>query len=248
MINIGLKPEYVAKIGNFFISNSLITSTVVTLFIILISIYFYLKRDTESLLVKSVKALIYELLKLVDEVTDDRSLSFKVLPFVATFFIFIFFANLFALLPGFLGSIFVSVGGKDYPLIRSPNSDLNTTLALALISVLATQVFSLKFLGVKGYLRRFINFKSPALFVMGFFEIISEGVKVISFSFRLFGNVFAGEVLLLVIAFLAPYIIPLPFMALEVFVGIIQAFIFAMLTLTFIRTSTIRHLNKNGLD
>ena len=76
--------------------------------------------------------------------------------------------------------------------------------------------------------------------------MLSEGVKVLSFSMRLFGNIFSGELLLLVIAFLVPYIIPLPFMILEVFVGIIQAFIFAMLTLTFIKTSIMRHIPKSA--
>jgi len=94
--------------------------------------------------------------------------------------------------------------------------------------------------------KRFFNFKNPMAFILGFFEMISEAVKILSFSFRLFGNVFAGEVLLLIIAFLVPYIIPLPFMILEVFVGIIQAFIFAILTLTYIKTSTMRHINAGG--
>jgi F-type H+-transporting ATPase subunit a len=115
-------------------------------------------------------------------------------------------------------------------------------VALALFSVLAIQFFSLRTLGFKGYIGRFLNFVNPIKFILGFFEVISESVKVLSFSFRLFGNIFAGEVLLLIIAFLIPYIIPLPFMILEVFVGIIQAFIFAVLTLTFIKTSTVRHI------
>jgi len=157
---------------------------------------------------------------------------------VATFFIFIVTANLLALIPGFLGSLFVRVPRGRVPLLRSPNSDLTTTLALALFSVFAIQFFSLRALGLKGYLGRFFNFTNPIRFVLGFFEMISEGVKVLSFSFRLFGNIFAGEVLLLVIAFLIPYFIPLPFMLLEVFVGVIQAFVFAVLTLTFIKTST----------
>lgn len=244
MISIGFKPEYVFQIGDFKVGNSLITSFVVSIFLTAISIYFYNNQDKKNFLIRATKALVYELVKLIDAVTGDRNLSYQVLPLVATFFIFIFTANIFALFPGFLGSIFVSIGKTRLPLLRSPNSDLNTTLALALVSVLVTQFYSAKFLGLKGYLQRFINFKSVVLFITGFFEIISEGVKVISFSFRLFGNIFAGEVLLLVTAFLIPYLIPVPFMILEVFVGVIQAFIFAMLTLTFIRTSTIGHVSQ----
>ena len=124
-------------------------------------------------------------------------------------------------------------------------SDLTTTLALALVAVTSIQYFSWSVLGLKKYLARFFNFINPIQFILGFFELISEAVKILSFSFRLFGNVFAGEVLLLVIAFIIPYVLPLPFMILEVFVGVIQAFIFAVLTLTFIKTSTIRHIQKN---
>lgn len=248
MLNIGFRPEYVFKIGGVMISNSLITSWVVVIFLIVFSIYFYKHQNSNKVIIKAFQSLVYELIKLVDEVTENRKISYLVLPLVATFFIFIFFANLFALFPGFLGSLFINVNGYKLPLLRSPNSDLNTTLALAFVSVAATQYYSLRFLGFRGYMSRFINFKNPILFITGFFEIISEGVKVISFSFRLFGNIFAGEVLLLVIAFLVPYIIPIPFMILEVFVGIIQAFIFAMLTLTFIRTSTIRHVASKGLN
>lgn len=248
MVDIQFRPEYIFSIGNFRVSNSLLTSLIVSLFLVFVAVYFKNRKSGKSFLVKATKALVYELIKLVDEVTGDRKISYDVLPLVATFFIFIFIANLFALFPGFLGSIYLNTTSGRIPLIRSPNSDLNTTLALALISVMATQYYSLKYLGLKSYIARFINFKSPVLFITGFFEIITEGVKVISFSFRLFGNIFAGEVLLIVMAFLVPYLIPLPFMVLEIFVGVIQAFIFAMLTLTFIRTSTIRHLPQKGLD
>lgn len=133
----------------------------------------------------------------------------------------------------------MTVNGHPVPVLRSPNSDLNTTLALAIFSVVSIQFFSIQVLGLGGFISRFLNFKGPIEFILGFFELISESVKVVSFSFRLFGNVFAGEVLLLIIGFLVPYIIPLPFMLLEIFVGLIQAFIFAILTLTFIQTGTL---------
>lgn len=246
MLNISFKPEYIFTLAGFSVSNSLFTSLIVTVLLILFSLYFYARRDSDDFLVTSIKSLLYELIKLIDGVTEDRSLTRQVLPLVATFFIFIVTANLIALIPGFLGSFYVKIGSARLPLLRSPNSDLNTTVALALVSVFAIQMFSLKFLGVFGYLGKFINFRSPIKFILGFFEIISEAAKILSFSFRLFGNIFAGEVLLLVIAFLIPFIIPLPFMILEIFVGIIQAFIFAMLTLTFIKTSIVRHISTTN--
>lgn len=243
MVNVALKPEYIANIGGLNITNTFLTSMLVSLLLVIFSLIYHLKGEKgENIIIKSIRVLLYELLQLTDMVTGDRRLTKKILPLIATFFIFIVTANLLSLVPGFLGSFYVKTSTGQIPLLRSPNSDLTTTVALALFSVLAIQFFSLRSLGLKKYIGRFLNFSNPIKFILGFFEMISEGVKVLSFSFRLFGNIFAGEVLLLIIAFLVPYIIPLPFMILEVFVGVIQAFIFAMLTLTFIRTSTIRRL------
>jgi F-type H+-transporting ATPase subunit a len=242
MIDIKLQSEYIGMVWGLLITNTFFTSVIVTGLLALLGFIFYIKRNNESsILVNVVRVVIYELLKLTDMVTEDRSLSKKVLPLVATFFLFIAGANLLALIPGFLGSFFINYNGEVVPLLRSPNSDLTTTLALAAYSTFAIQLFSIGALGVKGYAERFINLNGPIQFILGFFEMISEMVRVVSFSFRLFGNVFAGEVLLLIIAFLVPYIVPLPFMLLEMFVGIIQAFVFAMLTLTFVKTSTIVH-------
>jgi F-type H+-transporting ATPase subunit a len=88
-------------------------------------------------------------------------------------------------------------------------------------------------LGVFKYGGKFFNFSSPIAFFVGFLEFIAELARLISFTFRLFGNMLAGEILLLVMTFLMPFLVALPFYALEVFVGLIQAFVFAMLTLVF---------------
>lgn len=118
-------------------------------------------------------------------------------------------------------------------LLRGANADINMTLALALISVGATQYFGLKFAHL-GYLKKFFNFSSPISFFIGILELLGEFSRIMSFSFRLFGNIFAGEVLIAVISFLVPVIVPTPFMAFELFVGILQAYVFAMIsTVTF---------------
>jgi len=118
------------------------------------------------------------------------------------------------------------------PFFRPGTADLNTTFALALLSVAVIQFIGLKFSKL-AYFKKFINFSSPIMFFVGILETISELAKIISFSFRLFGNIFAGEVLLAVIAFLIPFLMPVPFYGLEVFVGFIQALVFAMLSLVF---------------
>jgi F-type H+-transporting ATPase subunit a len=246
MINIRIQPEYIAEVAGFKLTNSLMTSFLVTALLCLVSIYFYFSRKgKENILIKVLSVLIFELLQLTDSVTQDRTLSKKIIPLIATIFIFIVTANLLGMIPGFLGAFYVRSSSGQVPLLRSPNSDLNITLALAIVSVSFIQYFSIKYLGLAGYISRFINFTNPIKLITGFFEMLSEGIKILSFSFRLFGNIFAGEVLLLIVAFLVPFILPLPFMILEVFVGVIQAFIFAMLTLTFIKSSTVRFVSPN---
>ena len=126
------------------------------------------------------------------------------------------------------------------PIFRPGSADLNTTLALAIVSVIVTQIFGLMALKFS-YLKKFFNFSSPIDFFVGILEIISEFAKIISFAFRLFGNIFAGEVLLVVIAFLIPVVLPMPFYGLELFVGFIQALVFAMLSLVFFNMATQSH-------
>lgn len=122
-------------------------------------------------------------------------------------------------------------------LFRPATADLNMTLALAIISVVMIQVFGVKYLSI-GYFKKFFNFSGVINFYVGILELISEFAKIISFAFRLFGNVFAGEVLLVVITYLTKILIPVPFYGLEVFVGFIQAFVFAMLSLVFFNMAT----------
>ena len=128
------------------------------------------------------------------------------------------------------------------PLFRSPSADLNMTVALALISVFMTQFFGVQALGV-GYFSKFFKnpFKDLMGSVVGFFELIAEISKIISFSFRLFGNIFAGEVVLLVMAFLVTFLLPSVFYGLELFIGFIQALVFMLLTLAFFTMATVSH-------
>jgi F-type H+-transporting ATPase subunit a len=122
------------------------------------------------------------------------------------------------------------------PILRGATADLNMTLALAIVAVIAMQYFGFRNLGTH-YLSRFVNFKDPILFSVGILELVSDVSKIVSFAFRLFGNIFAGEVLLAVIAFLMPFFLPLPFMMLELFVGVIQALVFSMLTTAFLNVA-----------
>ncbi|MBA3534657.1 MAG: F0F1 ATP synthase subunit A [Ardenticatenales bacterium] len=127
------------------------------------------------------------------------------------------------------------------PFLRAAATDLNFTLALSLISMFMVQYYGVQALGL-GYFSKFLNLKGGVMgFFVGVIETISEFAKVLSFSFRLFGNIFGGQVLLFVMAYLVPWLLPVPFYGLELFVGFIQAFVFAMLTLVFFAVAVISH-------
>ncbi|MCZ7574128.1 MAG: F0F1 ATP synthase subunit A [Ardenticatenaceae bacterium] len=137
------------------------------------------------------------------------------------------------------------VDGKAYgellPIFRTATTDLNLTLGLALISVVLVQYFGVQALGVS-YFSKFFNLRGGFMGIfVGLIELASELARIISFAFRLFGNLFAGQVLLFIMAFLVPFFLPVPFYGLELFVGFIQAFVFAMLTLVFFTTAVIAH-------
>lgn len=132
-------------------------------------------------------------------------------------------------------------GPKQVGLLRPANTDLNMTLALAFLSVLAAQIFGIGALGVFKYGGKFITFKDPISFFVGILELILEVAKIVSFAFRLFGNMFAGEVLLIVASIFMAFLLPLPFMFLETFVSVIQALVFAMLSVVFFKVATEHH-------
>ena len=136
-------------------------------------------------------------------------------------------------------------GQKLVPLFRAPSADLNMTLALGLTTMVLVQYFGVSNLGA-GYFKKFWNtsgtgfMKGINIFV-GILEAISEVARIISFTFRLFGNIFAGEVVLATMAFLCAYLIPLPFYFLEVLVGAVQALVFMMLSLVFFSMAVVSH-------
>lgn len=240
---ISLVPEVITEIGGFPVTNSFLMTIVVSCMIIVGSVVLRKKITSIPRGFQNIIEIVLEgLLGLADSVTGDREQSKRFFPIVATIFIFVILSNWIGLIPG-MGTF--GVMGMHHgeevliPFVRSPSADLNMTLMLALFSVIAAQVMGIRAIGAKHYAGKFFvsPLKKPygvGTFV-GVLEIISEFAKIISFSFRLFGNVFAGEVLLLVMLALAPVFIPLPFLFLEVFVGFIQALVFAMLTLVFFK-------------
>mgnify|MGYP001558098641 CR=1 FL=1 len=239
MHEIFLSAEPLFFIGTFPFTNTLLVS-LVAVGVIALGGHLLNRRYAEVPgTAQSIVEVVYEgLADLMDSVLGERKKSEQYLPFVATIFVFILVSNWLGILPG-VGSIGIEEGHHFTPLLRSPASDLNFTLALAIISFLTIEITGVLTLGLLKYGGKFVNFRSPVDFAVGLIELVSNLGRLISFSFRLFGNIFAGEVMILVAAFFLPYFLPVPLMAFEVFVGFIQAVVFAMLTLFFIKLAVM---------
>jgi F-type H+-transporting ATPase subunit a len=241
MLQISLRAEDVFHIGNFPVTNATLLAFIVLVVLTVVSITLRKKLTMIPGMLQNVAEMMLEgALDIMDTVLGNRKASEKYLPIVFTIFLFVLFSNWFGLVPG-VGSIMIGHGADAVPLLRSPASDLNFTLAIALIAVTMINVFGIAAMGLKERVSVFFNFSNPLKFFVGILELISEFARIISFTFRLFGNVFAGEVLLAIMALLVPYLVPLPFMFLEIFVGFIQAFIFGMLTLVFVSLAVTPH-------
>lgn len=296
-LHVSISAEPIFYIGNFAITNSMFTSVIVSLLIIIFAVYANskLKSTNRPQGLQNILEMIVDLFyNLTQDITQSHNTTKLLFPLTTSFFVFILLNNWSGLLPG-VGTIGISEesvehanidpnfastvqaaedasvlveeeghqevgsvelietgeiedthaaetehGSTFVPIFRAGTADLNTTLALALISVIATQVIGFKYLSF-GYFKKFFNFKNPIFFFVGILELISEVAKIISFAFRLFGNIFAGEVLLVVIAFLIPLLAPIPFLGLEIFVGAIQALVFMMLSLVFMSMATHAH-------
>jgi F-type H+-transporting ATPase subunit a len=234
-IHISLKAD---QLGNFFglpITNTLLSTWVVVIFMIVLA--FFLRRKVALVPGKVhtfVEASFLWILGYMEETLESKELARKFFPLITTLFLFILFANYTELLPG-IGSILYYKGTESLPLFHPASTDLNFTLALTLISVVLTEVLGVAFVGILKYGSKFVNVKSVLGFFIGIIELISEIARLVSFSFRLFGNMFAGDVLILVATFFIPYFLPVPVLLFEVFIGLIQAAIFALLTLFFIK-------------
>jgi F-type H+-transporting ATPase subunit a len=240
MVSFAAEPIF--KIGSFSITNTLLDTFIIDAIIVAICVFaskkfHYIPGKIQNLLEIAIKTFNDLIISVAPKAAKH------IFPFVMTFFLFILLTNWSGLIPG-VGTIGIheELEGKKVlvPLIRAATSDINVTLALAVISAIATHFFSIKVTGIKDYVSRFFSLNPINLFV-GILELISEVTKVISLSFRLFGNIFAGEVVLTTVSSMFAFLFPLPFMLLEVIVGAVQAMVFAMLTMAFMAIMTTPH-------
>ena len=257
-----LYAEPIGHIGALPITNSLLTTWFVVLVVLIFSLALRLRmKQIPKGFQNFFEYVIEGAMNLADSVTGDKRITKKVFPLAFTIFIFVLISNWFGILPlGGFGIIETTEHGKAFiPFIRSGTADINTTLALGLVAVIGSNVFGILSIGVWKMFNKYVNLKAfgeiikkvrkepailisaPIMFFVGLLELVGEFAKIASLSFRLFGNVFAGEVLLMAMSAIVAYLLPLPFMALEIFVGLIQAFIFSLLTLVYFTIAAQDH-------
>jgi len=244
-----LAPEVVTQIGSINITNTMINAWLAIIIFLILGIA--IKRSVKlrpGKLQNTCEFFLESVLGYFDQVTGSRKKTIKFLPVVGSIFFFVLLSNWLGLLPG-TGSIL-----KGHTMVLRPaNTDLNLTVAMALVSVIASHVYAFAAIGIFSHLGKFIQIKNLILsikkgpiaifsaiieFGVGLIEIVSEIAKVLSLSLRLFGNVFAGEVLISVISTLVAAFVPTPFMLLELLVGLIQAAVFAMLTIVYMTVAS----------
>ena len=237
-----LAPGILFHIGSFPVTNTLVTTLLIDLIIVALVVLF---RISFSLYPKGIQNCLEMLYEYFYDSTKEVSSKVNIIfPWVTTFFIFIVISNLLGQFPGFETIRFFAAGSGEegLPLFRTATSDLNVTLAFAVISIVMCHFYSVKYTGIKGYIGRFISFKMfPIFMFVGLLEFIGEFTKVISLSCRLFGNLFAGETVMGTVSSMFAFGLPLPFMVLELMVAVIQAIVFAMLTMAFMSIMVEKH-------
>ncbi len=255
--------EPIFHIGSFQVTNSLITSWAAVLVVLVLSLAIRLKlKKIPGKLQNLFEVVLEGALDLVDQVTNDRKISVRIFPFVFSLFIFILVNNWLGLMPifGSMG-LLVKEGATSafVPFLRSGTADINTTLALSIMVVILSNIFGIIVIGFWKAFNKYINLaaigsiftkikKDPAVLIVapitvfvGLLELLGELAKIASLSFRLFGNVFAGEVLLASMGAIFAYVVPGPFLFLEVFVGLIQALIFSLLATVYFTIASQDH-------
>ncbi len=275
---IKIAPDTIFYIWGFHVTNTLL-ATWITI-VVLLAVFYFGTRNPKLIpsgLQNFLEWSVEMLMGLVVGVSGKEK-GRRFFPLVATFFLFILTCNLLDIIPGVdtigrfdpvaaasagggqpvLGFLlFGNISNALVPWIRPSTTDLNLTLALAVVSVVVTQGFGFFFLGPVDQISKYLNFRSLIKnfpmgivdFFVGLLEIVSELGRIISFSFRLFGNIFAGSTLLAVFAFLLPVVTGLIFVPFEIFVAFIQAFVFAILTLVFMEVGTASHShNENASE
>lgn len=235
-LHVTLSADPIFTIGSFTVTNALFVTWIAMAILFAVTFRFWKnKKAVPGRFQAFLEVVIDGLATFMDTVTGDRKKTERFAPITMTIFFLVLVANWLELVPGF-ESIFI----HGVPLLRAPATDLNLTIVLAVIAVVSAHVVGIRALGPIRHAKKYFSLNPINMFI-GIIELVGDVAKIFSFSLRLFGNIFAGSVLLLVISFLVAPIVPLPFMALEILVGLIQALVFSVLTLVFMTMAIQEH-------
>ena len=235
-LHIALAAEPLFYVWGVPVTNALVSSWVVMVILFVGALLVGRRVSLIPSKVQNFFEMLFELvLDYMENTLGSRDLARRFFPLIMSIFLFILVANLFEFLP-FSNAIGFFEHGEFIHLFRPAATDLNVTLALAIISYFVIEVTGVVVLGFLRYGSKFVNFREGVLgFAVGLIEFVSNLARLISFSFRLFGNIFAGGVLIALAVGFLPLILPVPLMLFESFVALVQAAIFALLTLAFIK-------------
>lgn len=239
-----IEAEAIFSFGNLYVTNAMLLGVVLTFFLLLF--FVMLKRRISlvpSGLQATVEMLVGAFITLLEQITGDREKAEKLLPLVGTIFIFFGLSNFIGLIPGL-----TSITYDGVALFRTPTNDFNMTFSVALAIVVLTQIMSIRTFGLFGHLGKFFKFKGIYLgfkksagdgalaivdFLIGLLDIVGELAKVVSLSLRLFGNMYAGEVLAAILLGAFAAVVPAPWMAMNMLVAVLQAMVFGSLTAAY---------------
>ncbi len=240
-ISVHLDPYVIGHIGGMPITATLMTAWLSMLILIGFAFFFRNKlKVVPSKLQGLVELIIGGLYDFTVDTLENKAAAKKYFPILMTIFLFLLVMNWTGLLPG-VTSVGFWHDGHLTPLFYPPATDLNIAIAFAFIAMIVIEFAGITALGVMKYGGKFFTFRGHSIgerilnFFVGLIELISELGRLVSFSFRLFGNIFAGKTLLTVAIFFVPFLLPVPVLVYEVFVGFIQAGVFMFLTLIFLK-------------
>ncbi|CAN5391281.1 hypothetical protein BH10PAT3_BH10PAT3_2130 [soil metagenome] len=245
---IHIAPSEVLKSGNFVITNSMIYgwATAAVIIIGLITVSKLIRVKPRGGLIQFIEAGVEMIMGVIANALGSREKAVKYTPYFATIFFFVLLNNWFGLLPGVGEALTI----RSIPLLRPYTADLNGTLAIAVVTMILVQTFAIKESGLLKHIRHYFagNLKNPVTYLFGGLEVFTEFTRVISLALRLFLNVVIGEVIISVFGFLGKAAAPLtalPFTLLEMFVAALQAYIFVMLSVTYLAVA-IHHDDEDS--
>lgn len=234
-MDFSLAPKILGYIWGFPITNTFWVLIFISILLIVLFAIVRLKlREVPKGLQLILEILVEGTYNFIHDFCENKKISNILHPFALTVFLLFITGNLLSFIPGISLITF-----KGSPIYRTATTDYNMVLVIAALFLAAVQVVNIATGGLWAYIKRFINLSSPLNFVLGIFEIIGETARLVSISFRFFGNAFAGDILIAVLLFIFPFVLPLPFMGIILLSSVVQPVVFALLATVYLQMAIV---------